>query len=489
MLALFGTALAVPVFTADRPEDVEVATAAWAAAEACSGRTPMAAAEVPIYRDLVDPEGPDGAADTTISAGLVELHLRPEADNAVLAHEVSHAWIHGADAWMVEGRAELLALCVAERIPDHVRFRHWGGQPPLPDDIRTWTSAVDSFDELSSAEVEAYYVNSQRLFEAIGLVIPPERFWADLDSTEALYEELRARDGGLLVLEALFDVRSQRAALGDPDRDGLTTLYETLGGTDPYSWDTDGDGWWDGSTGYPDHAIVIPRDGSVVCSPWRPPGAERIDLHGGGNLHGHDTAGERWPDSTLKRGVRMSPNHAEHPGGMWFAVESDGVEDLVPNPLCRVHERYTLRDLTGGLAEPLAEFDTHLLEFFDLLEEDFGAAPRRAGIELRDRYSHLARFGDMKGTVTVEVPASVIRSAGELEQLDFLAANIAAAFRFGFEPALTDMAASAAFAWITTRTPVVGEPYVAAERELIRDYVKRARRCDDGWIGLAEWRC
>ena len=305
MLVLVGSALAAPVFVASDPVDAEVAQAAWAAAEDCTQRTPESAAEVRITRDLFAEDGPDGVADTSAD-GLAAIHLKPDADNAVLAHEVSHAWIHGADAWMVEGRTELLALCVAERIPETVRFRHWGGQPPLPADIRTWTSAVDSFASLEPGEVEAFYVNSQRLFEAVGLVVPPERLWSGLEDPAALYAVLDESLEGRRILAALDGVRRQREALGDPDRDGLTTLYERIQGTDPYRWDTDGDGWWDGSGGHPEHAVVVPRDGSPVCSPVMPRGAERMDLRGGGNLHGHDVGGEIWADSTPPRAVRAA---------------------------------------------------------------------------------------------------------------------------------------------------------------------------------------
>ena len=475
----------MPVFVADLPQDIEVAAAAWDAARACTGRDAEAADEVPIRRDLFDPDGPDGIAETG-DAGLLAVRLQPTADNAVLAHEIAHAWIHEGEAWMVEGRTELLALCIAARIPEHVRFRHYGGQPGLPEDLRTWTSAAESFGVIPDEHIEAYYVHSQRLFEAIALLIPAERFWSEIATPEALVEELAALPDGETVLNALDNVRTQRRALADPDRDGLSTLYEEIVGTDPHAWDSDGDGFWDGAGERPEHAIVIPRDGSVVCSPWRPVGAETIDLFGGGNLHGHDVGGERWPESSLKRGVRMSPARFASPGGMWMAVEGDPLE---PNPLCRVNDKYTLRDMTGALSEELAVLDQELLRFIAVVEEDFGPAPRRASIELTGSGVRITRVTDLNGPHTIRVPGPIVQAASELRQLDLLAAHVAAAFRFGFEPALQDMAAAAAFGWIATKTPVVGDPWVSAERELIRDWVKRARRCEEGWRGLAEWRC
>ena len=483
MLVLLEAALASPRFVG-APEDTVVAEAAWEAAIACTGRDAAAAEEVPIHRDL-PPDGPDGIADTG-DGGLLAVHLQPGSDHAVLAHEVAHAWIHSGEAWMAEGRTELLALCIGERIPEHVRFRHYGGQPALPADLRTWTDAAASFETHDFEDIHAFYVHSQRLFEAIELVIPEQRFFADLDSPEALDFELRTRVQGRHVLAALEDVRSQREALSDPDRDGLTTLYERIAGTDPYRWDSDGDGWWDGAGEHPEHAVVVPRDGSVICSPWAPPGAERMDLVGGGNLHGHDVLGERWPNSSLKRGVRMSARHAQLPGGMWVAVDA---EALVDNPLCRVREPYTLRDMTGQLVEPLAVLDEHLQGFFEDLAEQFGPAPRRTSVELHAIEGRLKRVGDSRGPIAVQVPAAIVLSAAELGQLDFLAAHVAAAHRFGFEPELSQMAAPAAFAWLATRTPVVGEPYVAAERDAIRELVRRARQCETSWRGLAESDC
>ncbi|HJN77177.1 MAG TPA: hypothetical protein QGF58_24850 [Myxococcota bacterium] len=87
----------------------------------------------------------------------------------------------------------------------------------------------------------------------------------------------------------------------------------------------------------------------------------------------------------------------------------------------------------------------------------------------------------------VMIPIHRGNEARKKEQLDFLAAQAAALFRFAEIEALTDAAAAGAFgSWLTGRG-VPNSPLVEASRSEVKAWLKRVERC--GWEALAQGAC
>lgn len=103
-------AYAAPEFVGSEG-DVAVARQAWGLAAACAGWDGRAAASVTIRRDLAKHAGPTGEALVN-AQGLHTIRVSVDASPTVLAHELTHAWVHEGDRAVVEGLAGALTGCV-----------------------------------------------------------------------------------------------------------------------------------------------------------------------------------------------------------------------------------------------------------------------------------------------------------------------------------------------------------------------------------------
>jgi len=415
-------ATAAPTFEADRPEDAALAAVAWEAATECAGRPGASAAKVPIRRGYGQ-EGAIQALATWDGKGLAAIDLTDDAPAVMIAHELAHAWIYGHGPLApLEGRAELLAECVARAVPDVVPylFDAFPSLEPMPD-LRTWTH--ESQGRLSPEQVSAAYTGSLRLFEAIGEGVPQERLFAAGAMSWAEVDRLLAEVGTPAepILAALGGgAEAQRAALEDVDQDGLSALREEMRGTDPELWDTDGDGWWDGAPEErPEGALPVPRDGTPVCPPrWSPDGKHRFVW--GGTLRGHALDARVASFGGHQAHIWVPEAASRNPGGLWFEIVGVGLE---PSPGCAVSEWRTLRAFRGAL-DHLGTVDQALEQALAAARRVHGAPPARLVVDLGGKETFSLREG---GFVTVVLSESDLDWAvKEPARLELLAGFVVA---------------------------------------------------------------
>lgn len=264
----FAHAGSVPRFVSpDAPELAEMASAAWEAAAACTGRSAPASRRVPIT--LGHPSGGFGgrAHISPERGGLYLIEVETYGVKSLtIAHEVSHAWVHEGPPALVEGATDLLTDCVCRYRPDlfppRVKYRA-GGLVAL-EDLRRWSNSE------SSREIprESAYVASYRMFVALSSFVPERSLWRTSWSWSEFEETLSgAGPMGAYIRDALVGgVDGQQVAFGDSDEDGVPGVEEFLLGTSPDIQDSDGDGWWDGT---PPQVLAdgirLPSDGTPVC--------------------------------------------------------------------------------------------------------------------------------------------------------------------------------------------------------------------------------
>lgn len=283
---------ATPVFTSTHEGDDVLASRAWLAAVVCTGREALAHEQVRIERGTL-PGGYLGRAQRD-EGGLHTITLDPETTrtDAILVHEVAHAWIHGGPPTLREGRTELLADCMVQAHPGLAPLQ-WDDSRTLSalPDLLTWSDRSDHGPSmLAHARTDAY-LGSARLIRAAAFTLGEAPLLDDptLD-WEAFRELLGTSRRGHEILQILEEgAAAQRDALSDEDLDGAVHLVETWQGTSNHAWDTNQDGWWDGVQSAPEGAVPLPLDQSPVCT-GRRAGATpvRVGLNQGGNLRGLD---------------------------------------------------------------------------------------------------------------------------------------------------------------------------------------------------------
>ncbi|MEZ4235164.1 MAG: hypothetical protein R3F59_03180 [Myxococcota bacterium] len=266
--ALLATAHAAPTFVGD-PEDVALARAAWAGAAACTGREGSAAPVVALVRRTV-PGDYLGVARTDPDTGRlyrIDLNAAPGRHREVVVHEVAHAWVSEGPVALVEGTAELIADCVVQRAPGLAPHQFDDGRSltGLPD-LLAWTKPVEGRpSELHAVRTDAY-VGASRLVRTAAEVVGPEALWGSRTVGWAGFRAALAGSprGGELVAALDAGPRALADALDDADRDGLVAIAEGWAGTSDQRYDTDGDGWWDGTVRA--GAVALPADGTPVCA-------------------------------------------------------------------------------------------------------------------------------------------------------------------------------------------------------------------------------
>lgn len=279
-MLLLTPALAAPTFLAE-PEIAALASASWRAATACAGREAPAHREVRVtvgvvaggfngraHSDLArrtvwrDGQGAVLRTETSGEEGLYWIELDRPLPRTI-AHEVAHAWVNGGPPALVEGATDLLADCIAERLPDRVpRFRPSASDPSILVDLRTWTNSDEAGDERTVA-----YDASARLMRVVAELVPREQLWRS-GWTWDEFDRLLVGPRGDAVADMLAaGAEAQRRMLRDIDGDGLDGLTELAAGLDPDRIDSDGDGWNDGvEVPLGEGTLRLPVDGTLLCS-------------------------------------------------------------------------------------------------------------------------------------------------------------------------------------------------------------------------------
>ena len=382
-----------PVFKSAHEQDAKTASIAWEAAAECTGRPGKAHNEVTLERGMVRGDYIGIAHHDQDGLFHIELDATEERLTEVIVHEVAHAWVSAGPTALKEGRTELLADCVVTRRPGLAPLQWDDGHElhSMPD-LKSWSNQADHGPSVSADVRTDAYLGAARLVRTAALLIPEQAWWPDKKVGWADFKELLelAGDDGKKVID-LFEapVEEQRRALADLDLDGLPQVAEELMNTDPLKWDSDGDGWWDGSvTGSPMRAVAVPFDGTPVCTGLSATGP--VHILSGGNLRGgtlpnaHIRAGhrsglklevaERTPILVELHGARNNVS-----GGMWATVEG---ADLEVDNRCITTDRGTVWAENAELASHLPAFIEELERAAAKADERWGPATKRIAVYL-----------------------------------------------------------------------------------------------------------
>ncbi len=477
-------ASAVPVFRG-RAADVEAAEFAWSRAIACTGWRASAHEEVWIER--LDPGTGYGGGAWVDGQGLARVQLRPDVNHAsVIWHEVAHAWANGLPAALTEGRAELLAACIGGTTPRVSRAKR--------SQVRASAADVD-WNAVRSDDLVTRHVAYDRATQLVvaaaeGVPLPllfPQHEVADWPWFEDLLREQAPYQGGFWEAIALLGPAS---ALWDLDDDGLSNFTELRLGLDPFDWDTDNDGWWDGGEAPRPDAVPLRPDDGWQCSGWatgpkavvvrigQPVGRPHpaTVLIGSGDDHEAPLVGfERVVAANRPVLLRSKwPSHLDGPATHWVSLLGEG---LVVDPGCRRSAPFVTwpADRPGEVAFGMA----------------LAVASTRADRLLGPSTDRLEVFVS-DGSTTWWDDGRVVLGTRDLApawddgRFDLLAAHVVAMHRVWDAPDIQadlDLVESLAWAladdWIATPF----SPFNTGEWALA------ARSCGDGWWGVINGFC
>jgi len=397
LFSLVSVALALPQFVSAEPEDAVVARAAWSAAAVCTGWEARSHEVVRIERGNV-PKGFLGLSSSD-DEGIyrIELDASDVRLSEVIVHEVSHAWVSEGPTALVEGRAELLADCIAHQRPGLAPLQWDDGRElvSMPD-LRSWRANDDHGPSVNPLMRTDAYLGAARLVRLAGLVLPEGALWPREDNIDWLDLDDMLRQVGdpgeplRAVLRASAEV--QRRALSDADQDGLPLVGEQMFHTDPQRFDSDGDGWWDGAE-VPVDAIPLPFDGTPMCSGWASAAVGGVAvLKTGGNLRGTPS-----PVPVLRVGsevfehghvavvgeasvlVELDGDPEVVSGGLWARVSGEG---LVADTACSSAERHTVWASEVALREAVVPFGVALEAAIVRADVRIGSDGRRVAVQL-----------------------------------------------------------------------------------------------------------
>ncbi len=377
--ATSGASAQPPAFQADEAADAEVATRAWVAAEACTGRPAPSAPTVELTRSVI-PGGWLGRAHVH-EQGLERLDVSapPERIGEVIVHEIAHAWVAKGDQALVEGAAELLADCIVATDPGLAPLQFDDGRDLVAlSDLRTWGIAQEGKPlAMDGARTDAY-LGASRLLRTATLVMAEELLWQGGELTWGQLEGWLASAGpeAAPVLEVVRSgPATQRDALRDADLDGVTDLGEALLGTDPLAFDSDGDGWWDGADDRPDEAVVVPLDGTFTCAGAADGPVQALP---GGNLRGLHAPGVE--ATTTAAGVvllQLDGANSQTSGGMWATVP-----EAQPGGACQADARRTVAAAAPDTVGEVARFAQAMEQPLQQAEARLGPASTRIAVLL-----------------------------------------------------------------------------------------------------------
>lgn len=443
-LALATPALAGPTFVSDILSDASLARRAWAAGATCTGWVAPHHQHIEIRR-VPTVEGYAGRAYVDAD-GLHRVEISDERTARTLIHEIAHAWASRGPATLTEGRADLLADCIATRLPALELLDPDPGDnlDHLPD-LRRWTQSQSVHtSQLQDRERAHAYLGSSRLLRVIATIVPREQLWPRDGSLRWRdLEDLLEAAGphGAIVLDVLSGGAERQAeALTDHDRDGLPWLAEILGATDPDAWDSDGDGWWDGAPQAPAGSVPLPPDGSAVCSGLTAsPHGGRVQVRSGVTRASHAPkvrviAGDTWILDDPAAGVAIPPSQPVllaldgglrgATGGAWALA---GGQQMSNAWNCRSTPTYTVWLADPTLAPQLLPFVKNLDEHLNRARGLVGSTTRRIVVGLGAPRLHIDTDG-------VRLPTALLTWAQQHDRLDAVAGLAVALHRAWLAP-------------------------------------------------------
>ncbi|TVQ86199.1 MAG: hypothetical protein EA397_20420 [Deltaproteobacteria bacterium] len=410
LISLFGSAVAAPTFEGVQPDDLRLAKKAYRAGVLCTGWEPPHHPSVKLQRrDALD--GYDGRAYLD-GEGIYRIEISESNPGRTLLHELAHAWASRGPATLTEGRADLLADCMATHLRRIDLFDPDPGRDldALPD-LRRWSNPRAGHTARTDDQERAdAYLGASRLMRVIVTLVPlPELYpqdgllrWRELDR---LLE--RAGPRGAIILDMLAGGAGRQAqALTDHDRDAQPWLAEILSGTDPNRWDSSGDGWWDGSPPAPPGAVPLPPDGSAVCSGMSAsPRGARVEVRVRATRASAPPkvrviAGDTWLIDDPTQGVSIEPNQPillaldgglrGATGGAWAMV---GGQDLYTSWNCKSEPHYTTWIADPTFAPHLETFQKELREIIARADSLIGPSTRRLVVAIGADSTHVDADG------------------------------------------------------------------------------------------------
>lgn len=433
-------AFAAPAFVAEVPDDARVAAEAWRAGVECTGREGRAHPRVELVRGAIRGDYLGLAHHDDQGLYRIELSAREDRLNEVIVHEVAHAWVMGGPPALVEGRTELLADCIVTRRPGLAPLQWDDGRDlaGLPD-LRTWSNREDHGPAVLADQRTAAYLGAARLMRAAALIVDPQALWPeeelDWDGFRALLS--RSPHGESLIAVLDGGAQAQRAALEDLDVDGLPAISEAILGTDPTRWDTDGDGWWDGSVlGVPARSVALPLDGTPVCSglvgahpnasAWVVTGG---NLRGAGLPNARLLAGNQQGEQVPVRVgepvlIALHGTVTDVTGGAWARVRGSGLE---PDPACVTTPRLSVWASDPDLAPLVPEVVLRIEHAMSSAASRWGLVPGPVAVALggsRTTYEGAVLYLSRR-----ELERAM--AAGALSELAALAVTIPQGWRSG----------------------------------------------------------
>jgi hypothetical protein len=253
-----------------RPELLDLA---WPHFEACTGRQlSFEELQVEVVEDLGVYAGQAHRSETRPTIELVPT----DRDEAVLLHEAAHLWVDWGPRALEEGMADTLAECVYRRMHGEPEFQLYPRVEMTLPDLLAWTT-----DEgLDHQAISDRYVASYWLARVLEPLLTPEQRWSrqglgwpELWEVIGLEGSFEVKDGeprfyletgDLYMLALVSSLGPSRSS--DFDGDGLDHAAEFALETNPFSWDSDGDGWWDGAQP-PEGARPWPTEQACVGLP------------------------------------------------------------------------------------------------------------------------------------------------------------------------------------------------------------------------------
>ena len=489
---LTGLALgAAPTFSGT-PEDVALAEKVWTAAAGCAGTEAKATASVAIERTLMTDERHSGITHFDRGGTLARIEVQPNAPVANVAYHVAAAWYPQGAPALRAGRAEVLAMCVADRLPDAIPYiQDDRFDPRHLSSLREWTDETELDDPTTYANTSG----ARRLFRALTSVLDPQVLmsgelvdWAELD---ALLTEAGdpAQPAVALLAAAAAD---QATGLTDPDHDAMVTLHEQLVGTDPNRWDTDDDGWWDGAPAgvRTEHAVPVPRDRTPICLPRVSSTDKKTPVVLQGDMRGlnlHAMPQSAWKTTTTE-GLNVTT--LRYSGG-YAIVPTPEDGKLEPNPACIYRAGITFlagAAVTGEDLENLEAFSGALDDAAAALRQKLGPAKFRIYAVVNSE-PHLSRTIVNNVVPRVNVPSAAFKKAlGDEGRRRELAYQLVAMHWLTGHGAGAEHAGSAV-ALAEELLDGKSTVYTSAFRGEIKKIARTVSKCEGGWNDVINDRC
>jgi hypothetical protein len=308
--------------------------------------------------------------------------------------------------------------CAAKRLPEPLDLGPEVGGPlaELPD-LAVWHAPESGVDDLAIASVTTA---GRRLWVALTTqpawsgTARPQRSWQDLQAA------MEASPGLEAITAALRQgADAQRDLLDDPDHDDLSTAYEQLTGTSPRAWDTDNDGWWDGSERHrrAPGAVVIRRDDVYSCLPRCHPTEEIVHQLWFVDEDGAVISGRSRADVGGFAARPLPPSNLPFIGG-WFTMPEDVG---YPNRLCH-HGPWGQAMWDYVPAANLDVLERLVVQMPDAVaraSRALGVPPVRVRIRvIQETELHVARReGEDGATCVLEVPTRLVLFADKKDDL------------------------------------------------------------------------